>query len=348
MRAAYPKARITLMASPAGAQAAPMLPWIDDVFVWRAIWQEISPKAQFDPYEERDLVEYLRLGNYDAAFIFTSFRQSPYPPAYSAALAGVPIRVGQSKEFGGQVLTHGYQPPDDETHQVDRNMALISSYGIPDQDRTLHLAIEPAAISRVDKLIANHGLDPNGGFICVVPGASCTARRYPTERYSEVVRGLCEAQPLPVLVLGAEKEKARFQALEETVSNLMNAVSLIGETSVMEFAEIIRRASVILANNSSALHIADAFSTPMVILFSGTDTLSQWQPRKSPSKILSREVECSPCYLFDCPYQQQCLDVPADEVIAAVLKLLLPAKPDTGEAVKNLTPHEEILNERTQ
>jgi hypothetical protein len=52
--------------------------------------------------------------------------------------------------------------------------------------------------------------------------------------------------------------------------------------------------------------------------------------------------------LFDCPYQQQCLDVPAYEVIAAVLKLLLPAKPDTGEAVKNLTPHEEILNERTQ
>ncbi|MGZ3585578.1 MAG: glycosyltransferase family 9 protein [Ktedonobacterales bacterium] len=33
-----PNARITLLASPAGATAAPLLPWVDDVIVWRAIW----------------------------------------------------------------------------------------------------------------------------------------------------------------------------------------------------------------------------------------------------------------------------------------------------------------------
>lgn len=35
-----PQARLTLLASPAGATAALLLPWIDDVIVWRASWQE--------------------------------------------------------------------------------------------------------------------------------------------------------------------------------------------------------------------------------------------------------------------------------------------------------------------
>ena len=35
-------ARLTLLASPAGATAVPLLPWIDDVIVCRAIWQDIA------------------------------------------------------------------------------------------------------------------------------------------------------------------------------------------------------------------------------------------------------------------------------------------------------------------
>src|SRR2546430_14827516 len=40
-------ARLTLLASPAGATAAPLLPWIDDVIVCRAIWQDIGGPTCF-------------------------------------------------------------------------------------------------------------------------------------------------------------------------------------------------------------------------------------------------------------------------------------------------------------
>jgi len=39
---ALPQAAITLMASPAGSQAAPLLPWVDDLIVHRAVWQDVS------------------------------------------------------------------------------------------------------------------------------------------------------------------------------------------------------------------------------------------------------------------------------------------------------------------
>lgn len=39
---ARPACKITLMASPGGSQAATLLPCVDDVVVWRALWQDLS------------------------------------------------------------------------------------------------------------------------------------------------------------------------------------------------------------------------------------------------------------------------------------------------------------------
>jgi hypothetical protein len=51
-------------------------------------------------------VDWLRQKRFTAAVILTGAGQSPYTLGYLCYLAGIPIRVGRSREFGGQVLTH--------------------------------------------------------------------------------------------------------------------------------------------------------------------------------------------------------------------------------------------------
>jgi ADP-heptose:LPS heptosyltransferase len=77
-----------------------------------------------------------------------------------------------------------------------------------------------------------------------------------------------------------------------------------------------------LTNNTSTMHIADATQTPSVILYSGTEQESQWQPRHTPHRLLRRPTVCSPCYAFTCPYDLQCLDISPAEVVEAALDLL--------------------------
>jgi ADP-heptose:LPS heptosyltransferase len=101
-----PETRITLLASPGGAAGAALLPWIDDVMTWRALWQDVHGRVPNDPAYERELIESLAERHFDAAIIFTSFSQTPHVPAYACLLAGIPLRAGESKEFGGRVLTH--------------------------------------------------------------------------------------------------------------------------------------------------------------------------------------------------------------------------------------------------
>lgn len=322
LRAAFPLAKITLMASPAGSQVAPLLPWIDEVFTWRALWQDVSGGLAEQPERELELVEKLRQGQYDAAFIFTSFSQSPYPPGYACYLAGIPIRVGHSKEFGGGVLNITGAPPPDSGHQTERSLALLERAGIPVKDRSLELFIPPQVQAQADQLLEQAGIDPYAPFIAAAPGASCTARRYDPARFADALRLLVQKTGLPALVLGSEREKETLAPFIEAPEALRPWVSLVGKTDVGQLAAVIRRSGLVLANNSASLHFADAFQRPMVITYSGTEYLSQWEPRVSPARLLRCETDCSPCYQFTCPFQMECLDLSPEQVAEAALDLL--------------------------
>ena len=71
-----PECQITLLASPAGAKAAPLLPWIDSVLVWRSIWQDLG-HLPFDPGRENELIQLIAERSFDAAAIFGLTRNSP-------------------------------------------------------------------------------------------------------------------------------------------------------------------------------------------------------------------------------------------------------------------------------
>jgi ADP-heptose:LPS heptosyltransferase len=98
-----PGAKITLLATPGGASAAPLLPWVDDVIVWWPVWQDLG-HLPFDPARELELVRMLAERSFDAALIFTSFSQTPHVPGYVCYVAGIPLRAGESTEFGGACL----------------------------------------------------------------------------------------------------------------------------------------------------------------------------------------------------------------------------------------------------
>lgn len=313
-----PEARITLLASPAGATAAPLLPWIDDVIVWRPVWQDVGGRMPFDPAREYQLISLLAEHKFDAAIIFTSFSQTPHTPGYVCYLAGIPLRAGESKEFGGSTLSTELRGAPDGMHQVERNLRLVEQLGFVVRERQLVVAISDEARAAVPALLESAGLDPRQPYILLHPGASAKARRYPVERFGAVAHLLTQ-RGWPVLVTGTERE----QAMIETVSQLAPQVKcLMGGTSLTEYAALVEQATLVVCNDTLPMHLADAVGTPEVVLFSGTDYESQWRPRLTPATLLRRDTVCHPCYLFECPIGIPCLDIPAGEVVEAIEHLL--------------------------
>jgi hypothetical protein len=73
----------------------------------------------------KQLTETLSVLEFDAALIFTQPQASPYSLAYLLYLAKIPIRVGQSSEFGGGVLSHSIRPSLDIDSPVAYHQHLL-------------------------------------------------------------------------------------------------------------------------------------------------------------------------------------------------------------------------------
>ena len=312
-----PEARITLLASTGGSAAAQLLPWVDDFIAWRTLWQDLGHLA-FDPQREWRLVQTLAERKFDAALIFTSFSQTPHVPGYVCYLAGIPLRAGESKEFGGAALTTDLKGAPDAMHQTERNLRLVESLGFVVRDRNLAVHIDSAARERVPDILAASGLDPAVPFILLHPGASAKARRYPAERWGQVA-DLLTRDGWPVLVTGVEREADQAATIRAAAPD---ARVIFGATTLPEYAALIERASLVLCNNTLPLHLADAVRTPLVVTYSGTEYEEQWRPRATRARLLRVPTACQPCYLFECPIGLPCLDIPAEEVVEAAEAML--------------------------
>jgi ADP-heptose:LPS heptosyltransferase len=291
---------------------------VDDVITWRAVWQDVGGRIPFDPARERELIDLLAERKFDAALIFTSFSQTPHTPGYACYLAGIPLRAGESKEFGGSTLTTELRGAADELHQAERNLRLVEHLGFVARERRLTVIIPDEACQAVASLLERVGLDPAAPFILLHPGASARARRYPAERFGVVARHLAR-RVLPVLVTGVERESALIEELRQHAPDIH---CLIGGTTLAEYAALVERAALVICNDSLPMHLADAVGTPAVILFSGTDYEEQWYPRAIHYRLLRRHTACHPCYLFECPIGLPCLDIAPEKVVEEVEALL--------------------------
>lgn len=316
VKVALPDARITLLASPAGAKAAPLLSVIDDVLVWRSVWQDLG-QLPFDPPREYEFVAELAARSFDAALIFTSFSQTPHVAGYVCYLAGIPLRAGESKEFGGATLTNEFQGTPDEVHQVERNMRLTTNLGFAPVASDIRLNVPKSASFNVGRRLEAEGFTPQAPLAVLHPGASARARRYPTSRLGAAARQLLDAG-WNVVVTGAERERP---LLDDVVLAARREVPRFTDFELTGFAALVERATVVVCGNTLPLHLADAFTTPVVALYSGTDLVSQWRPRFAPHRILRRSTPCTPCYRFDCPIGLPCLDVPPEEIVQAIWNL---------------------------
>ena len=119
--------RVTMLCGPRGAEAARLLPGVDEVLVHRAEWIDPEPRP-LRRGRVMDLVARMAALEVDVAIVSTSFHQSPLPLALLLRLAGVP-RIGAiSVDYPGSLLDVRHQVADD-VHEVERSLSLAAAMG---------------------------------------------------------------------------------------------------------------------------------------------------------------------------------------------------------------------------
>lgn len=322
---------LTLLTSPAAAEAARELPFVDDVIAFVAPWMKSAETAPVAPAATLALVDRLRERAFDAGVVFTVFTQSALPVATLLHLAGIPRRAAYSRENPYALLTDWRTDPDRDArtgvrHEVQRQIDLVESLGARVRDPRLQFPVrEDARCNMLEKVVVA-GMDPKRPWLVVHPGATAPSRRYPGERLAEAVAGLQASGRWQIAVAGAPEDRECAQAIAARVAGV---VVLAGLLDLRELAALLEAARVVVCNNSAPAHIAAAVGTPVVDLYALTNP--QHTPWGVANRVLSHDVECRHCLKSVCPRgHHRCLAGIAPNEIVAAVDALLPDMPSRG------------------
>ncbi|MFB3819787.1 MAG: lipopolysaccharide heptosyltransferase II [Candidatus Methylomirabilales bacterium] len=336
LRESGPGRRVTLLTSSWAAEAAWLVPEVDDVLVHDAPWVKATPPRS-DSRAEHAMAALLRECRFDAAVIFTVYSQNPLPAAFLCYLADIPLRLAHCRENPYQLLTHWVaetEPGQGVRHEVQRQLDLVARVGCATRDVRLSLRVSPAARARVREMLGAAGVRLDEPWVVLHPGATAASRRYPPEGFAEAARRLADEDGLQIVLSGTQEEAelvARIQAAAGVPSR-----SLAGRLAFPELCALIAEAHLLIVNNTGPSHVAAAVGTPVVTLYALTNP--QHTPWAVPSRVLFHDVPCRFCYKSVCPQgHHDCLRlVHPDAVVEAARALLGAARQARAAGVEAL------------
>jgi heptosyltransferase-2 len=149
------------------------------------------------------------------------------------------------------------------------------------------------------------------------PGAHFGASKcWPPERFAAVAAAVAEGRtrrPAHVLIGGAASEQplmdAIVEALPPSVTDRVIPLYKLNDgrgVSLGAIKELVRRAGLVLCNDTGPRHFAAALGTPLVTLFGPTDP--RWaEIFYDREQQIGVPVPCGPCQLKYCPIDHRCM-----------------------------------------
>jgi heptosyltransferase II len=226
----------------------------------------------------------LRARGYQVAY----FAQGSVRSAAVGLLARIPARVGFETSAGRRLYTDivVYNP---DRHHAERLWML----GATAEERAVgpgllrpSLFPSPEDVAAVDASLPG----PNRDLIVIAPGSRWGTKRWPY--FEELVSRLAESHSIAIIGDSADTAIAERMRSHDPE----RVIDLTGRLSILGSAELIRRAMLLVTNDSAPQHLASAMGTPTITLFGPTVPDFGFGPLAEGSVSLGVEkLACRPC-----------------------------------------------------
>lgn len=260
-----------------------------------------------------------RLRGFDQAILF----QNAFEAALLTSLAGIRERIGYATQHRGILLTRKAKPrtPARHIHQIFYYLDLLHLTGLSSTDYLnssdfspdIRLRPTSEGLTRAREVLEQAGVTPDAKLVGVNPGAAFgPAKRWLTDRYSELADRLIREAGATILIFGSAAERPIAQAIQAEMQE--QAVILSGRTNLGTLAGLISGCALFITNDSGPMHLAAALEVPQIALFGSTDEIATgpFDPR---AEVIHKHVECSPCLRRTCPIDLRCFTrITVDEV----------------------------------
>jgi len=305
--------RITFLAGSVVKQVLSPCEFTDD-------WVELKDKNVFA------LAKLLRQHRFTKVIFF----KNSFGSALTCFLAGIPVRVGYSRDGRGFMLTERLQPPRLPSGEfkpisiVDYYLDIASSLGADVQDRTVELSVEPADVEKM-KTRFPQVFSSKEPVVILVPGAAAgPSKRWSADRFAKLNDWLIANYNASVILSVAPNADEK-QIAEIIMSSVTHKPVNLGDTpiSLGELKALYAAANLVICNDTGPRHIAIGLKRKVITLVGPNDPA--WtDPGYKDEIFIKGIVPCAPCNKPFCKKPSHlCMDaITVEMVCQSVAKVL--------------------------
>lgn len=266
-----------------------MRPGLDELLGGAGFFDEVHVERAGGVMGPKFAAAKVRPRRYDTAILF--------PNSFSTALivriAGIPRRIGYSRDSRGLLLTESIRPPKTAKGDwaivpaVDYYYTLAKRLLLPGGDASAEtpmplprgLFMELAATSEEERagaeILARAGVCEGGRLVMLNPGANKDWKRWPADRFAALARHLHELHGVKVLLNGSPAESELIDGIAAQAGCPVVALPRLG-IRIGSLKSIVRRCSLMVTNDTGPRHIAAAMGVPLITIYGPTD--HRWAP----------------------------------------------------------------------
>ncbi|MGO9379845.1 MAG: lipopolysaccharide heptosyltransferase II [Dissulfurispiraceae bacterium] len=223
---------------------------------------------------------------------------------------GAPMRIGFTEAREGSVIFYTHKVAGGkDVHAVDRYLKVVQALGgdIKEVRFPMPLIREPEEMGRLKSDI--------GDYAVITAGARWETKKWPAGQYAALAAML----DIKSVVVGSAADRGVAKVIAEQSRG--KALSMAGETDILELIWLIRGAKLMITNDSGPMHIAAACGIPVVALFGPTNP-NRTGPYGRNNVIIRSAVQCAPCYKKRCKDLRCMKEISVEQVYEAVREIL--------------------------
>lgn len=286
----FPDARIDIMVGPNGKEIFEYDPKVSKLI----IYDKHLPIVQ----KRRLQLKLKRLG-YD---LVVDFRNTIFP-----LLLGPKFRTATIQRF-----------PKNLAHMMDRHLYRLKSLGLVEFERKAYVFIPPQDEEYATRLLADNKIPEP--IVVINPGARSHLKRWTAEGFAKVSDSLASDCGAGVVFIGAKEDS-------NVVGDIMKkmkarAHNFTEKTNIRQLASLLRRAKLLITNDSAPLHLGCAVGVRVLSIFGPTDP-KKYGPTGEFDSVVNEKLFCSPCESAVCKYNYECMKQISPDTVLDMAKMML-------------------------
>lgn len=215
---------------------------------WNQLWQDAQS---------------VRQAKVDVALDFQGLLKTGFIAAWSGARERAGFALPWLREKGARLFYNSAANVPGNCHVIEANLKLASRFGAQKGPYEF-----PLPCSREDNEYA--GAQTSGwreGFVVVNPGGGWISKRWPPERYSQLLRRIEAERHFGMALTGSPSEEGMISEILKMagVHQARYVPSTLGQ-----YIAIVRRAALMIGGDTGPLHLAAAAGAPIVAIYGPT------------------------------------------------------------------------------